>query len=118
MPHLTLPFSAQGPLVDFYVAVSGPKEELLKRAGQPVPNPVLIRGLIDTGAACTCLDPAVIAQLALPVRGVAALHTPSTRGTPSLHRQFDIKLTLSHPQMNFSFNCLPVIESDLLIHGI
>jgi Retroviral aspartyl protease len=118
MPHLTLSFAGNGPLVDFYVAVSIPREEALRRAGQLVPSPVLIRGLVDTGASCTCLDTTIISQLALSARGVTAVHTPSTQGTPSLHRQFDIRLVLSHPQLSFSFSSLPVIESDLLNHGI
>jgi hypothetical protein len=60
----------------------------------------------------------IVRQLGLVSRAVTGIHTPSTRGTPSLHHLYDIKLTLSHPQMSFSIDCLPVIESDLLIHGI
>ena len=117
MPHLTVPFAAHGPLVEFYVAVSTPREEALRHAGFEVPAPILIRGLVDTGASCTCLDPSILNQLAVPVRGFTELHTPSTQGTPALHRQFDIRLILSHPQMNFSFNTLPGVECGLT-HGI
>jgi len=48
MPHLSLPITAAGPVLDFYVGVSIPREGALKQAGKPVPNPVLVRGLIDT----------------------------------------------------------------------
>jgi len=79
MPHLSLPITAAGPVLDFYVGVSIPREGALKQAGKPVPNPVLVRGLIDTGASCTSVDPSILQALAIASTGTATVHTPSTK---------------------------------------
>lgn len=65
MPHLALQVSAGGPLIDVVVAVSRARRVALEAAGQSVPNPVLIRALVDTGASCTNIDPVVFVQLGL-----------------------------------------------------
>ena len=65
MPILTLPLEIGGAIIDVGFAVSGPRLNALKAANMPVPTPVIVRALVDTGASCTCLDPTVIAQLSL-----------------------------------------------------
>jgi hypothetical protein len=118
MPTLTFPLEAGGPIVNFLVSVSGPREDAPRHNGMAVPASVLVQGLIDTGASCTCLDPSVVERLQLSPTGVVAVHTPSTRGVPSLHRQFDVKLALPYPGVNFCVNGLPVMESHLLASRI
>ena len=56
MPHLTLQVSANGPVVDLLIGVSKPLADVLQKNGKPIPQPIQIRGLIDTGASGTCID--------------------------------------------------------------
>ena len=69
MPHISLPISPSGPTLEFFVAASVPRAEALKKAGLPVPAPILVKGLIDTGASCTSIDPSILKALGLVSTG-------------------------------------------------
>ena len=119
MPHLTLQISANGPIVELFVGVSAPRAEALKKANRPVPSPIMIRGLIDTGASCTSLDPSVLSALGIVSTGTTPIHTPSTKlGVPHVAKQYDISVVLPHPMINRTFSAIPVIESELAQLGI
>lgn len=118
MPHLTLPVLSDGPILELLVGVSRPRQEALKRAKQPVPNPVKIRGLIDTGASGTCLDPQCLSSLGLTPTGQALIHTPSTGGTPALCNQYDVSIILVHASVRMTIGEMPIIESALVVQGI
>lgn len=88
-------------------------------ASQPVPQPVLLTFLIDTGASGTCVDPTAVASLNLTPTGTAAIQTPSTGGTPHSCNTYDISLMVPAPKgLPFVIAALPVIESNLKIQGI
>ena len=93
MSHFTLGNSPQGPIVNAFISVSEARENALKEAELPVPDWVRIRGLIDTGASITCIDPTVlINSLALSPRGNTSVFTPST-GAKSVSKDlYDIGL--------------------------
>ena len=119
MPHLSLRLSPSGPLIDFYVAVSVPLSDALKKAGQPVPPPIMVRGLIDTGASCTSIDPAILKQLGITAKSQVPVHTPSTKsGQPHMANQYDICIILPHQKMSWQFNAVPILESELSHQGI
>ena len=118
MPHLTLPISPAGPLLDILVGVSHPREEALRESGQPIPPPVQVRGLVDTGASCSCMDPAVLTQLALSPTGSVSMMTPSTGAAPHLCDQYDVSITLIHTNLALTLNSIPVMESHLAMQGI
>jgi hypothetical protein len=91
----------------------------LTAAGQPVPAPIPITGLIDTGASCTSIDLALLRQLGIPETGRTMVHTPSTQASaPHCASVYDISLALAHPLMARAFNALPVIEAQLIHQGI
>lgn len=92
MPHFTLQISPQGAVIDAWIAVSAARQGALTAAAQPIPNPVKIRALIDTGATSTCLDPSVLQALNLTPTGSATVETPSTGGIPVSADQYDISL--------------------------
>ena len=118
MPHLTLQIGASRPIVEFLVGVSQPRAEALKRANRPVPAPMLVRGLIDTGASCTSLDPTILKALSLVSTGTTPVHTPSTKnGIPHVANQYDVSIILPHPMINRTFLAVPVIESELFHQG-
>ena len=118
MPFLTVQFAANGPLIDLMIGVSHPREQALRKAAQPVPAAVVVRGLIDTGASCTCIDPEIVSMLSLVPTGTTAMLTPSTGTAPHQCNQFDVRIILTHPDISFTFEALPVIESCLKHQGI
>ena len=113
MPHVTLPISASGPVVDLVIGVSLPRARALRAAKQPIPSPVKIQGLIDTGASGTCVDPACIARLGLVPTGQAIIHTPSTGDRPHPCAQYDVSIVLLHPGVTLTIPVVPVIEAAL-----
>jgi hypothetical protein len=100
------------------VDVSLPRAEALRRMGMPVPSAVPVRGLIDTGASGTCVDPTCLATLGLSPTGQMPIHTPSTSGTPHLCDVYDVSLVLLHPNLQLGIRALPVIASNLSVQGI
>jgi hypothetical protein len=119
MPHISLTISPGGPLLDLAIGVSVPRAEALTKAGQPVPPPIKIRGLIDTGASCTGIDPTILTQLGVVSTGPVPVHTPSTKsGAPHIAKQYDVSIILIHPKLNWRFHTLPVIEAPLIHQGI
>lgn len=68
MPSFTsqLPnLQALGPLVDMRVWIGIPVEDAIKKAGGKVPDPVSIKGMIDTGATGSVTQPTIVQQLGL-----------------------------------------------------
>lgn len=120
MPFLTLSLEPGGPIITVGFVVSAPRRAALQRAGQPIPSPVIVRGLIDTGASCTCVDPTVIKKLQLAPSGTVPIHTPSTGTVPHNCNQFDIGIAIimDNGQVHLPGMIIPVIESDLNSQGI
>jgi hypothetical protein len=119
VPHITLQLSPDGPVVTIIIAVSQARRDALKASGQPMPTPQRIRGLIDTGASCSCVDASILQALNLQPTGTVPVHTPSTGPIPHPANQYDVSITLHHPpQLSFSIPNIPVVDSDLSIQGI
>ena len=119
MPHLSLPISPGGPILDCFIGVSNARAEALRRANQAVPVPIQVRALVDTGASCTGIDPSILSTLGIVSTGTTQVHTPSTTsGQPHVANQFDVSLILNHPMISRTFMAVPVIESALLHQGI
>ena len=120
MPHFTLALSPGGPIVTAVVGVSDARRTALTEAGQPVPNFVTIRALVDTGASCTCIDPTVIAELALPPTGSVQMFSPTTGETPHAMEQFDVAIVIpsQQGQAPLIFETIPVVASSLAAQGI
>jgi hypothetical protein len=94
VPHFTLQISPEGPILTAVVTVSQPKNAASQAAKQPIPNPVTIRALVDTGASCTCIDPSVLQSLQLTPTGSTSMHTPSTGAIPAAADQYDVGLAI------------------------
>lgn len=111
-----------GPLLDFSVGVTTPREQVLKAVGKPVPPPQSVRGLIDTGASHTVLDKSIITGLCLNPSGITRIKTPSTgQGTHQCYL-YDVKFHfISNQGIRIplaSLPSLPVLECDLSAQGI
>ena len=122
MPHLTLARDPTGgPVVPVGVAVRQARREALVAARQDVPPVASIRALVDTGASCTCVDPAVLKTLDLSARGSVSVHTPSTGPVPHQAEEYDVSLIVpgagTH-HVPLTIDAVPVVAADLLVQGI
>lgn len=86
MPNL----QAIGPIVEIRIAVPKAVEAIFVSTGQPVPSPVAMTAMIDTGASGTVIQEGVSAQLGLHPVGVVAINTPSSTGV--LCAQYAVRL--------------------------
>lgn len=117
MPFFTLKTTTQGPMMTALVGVSEARRAALVAVGQPTPNLITIRALVDTGASGTCIDPSVLNALALTPTGSVLVNTPSTGSTPHAADQFDVAIIVpgaspSHTPL-FVEN-IAVLSADLL----
>ena len=97
MPHLSIPITPAGPLLDIVISVSQPRADALRNASLPIPPPVKIRGLVDTGASCSCIDPTILAQLNLTPTGIGSFNTASSGSQSTSASLYDINLTGASP---------------------
>jgi hypothetical protein len=118
MPHFTLPFQFGGPQLQLYVGVSQPKQQVLQQANMPVPQPILIYGLVDTGASTTAIDRGIIQALGLQPTGSMSILTPSTGSTPHPANTFDVSIVIPISSLTFTVPAMQVFESSLNVQGI
>jgi len=81
MPSFTtqLPnLQVMGPLVEMRICVGTPVEEALKKVGSKIPEPVAAKGMIDTGATGSVIQPAIAQQLGLQPVGIVPISTASS----------------------------------------
>ncbi len=74
--------------------VSHARRSALQAASLVVPNPIQIRGLVDTGAGGTSVDPSVLTSLGLTPTGSVTVNTPSTGSQPHTADQYDVSLAI------------------------
>jgi len=79
-----------GPLVEMRIWVGTPVEEALKKADRKIPEPVAAKGMIDTGATGSVIQPAIAQQLGLQPVGIVSISTPSSENVPCL--QYVVRL--------------------------
>ena len=116
MPHFTLQLSPQGPLLNAVISISKERTAALTAANQPIPNPVSIRALVDTGASTTCIDPSILQALSLTPTGNIKMVTPSTGKTPVDIDQYDVSIMIPAAlnQIPFHLHTIPVACTDLV----
>ena len=103
-------------MIDIVVGVSVPRQAALQSAERPVPVPQLIRGLIDTGASVTCIDPVVFNALNLQPTGSVPVLTPSTGAVPVQQLQYDVSVIIPNGSgLPLVIPSMPVLESELLL---
>ena len=117
MPILTLENSDGGPICDLLVGVSAQRYQALRNENLPVPPPVRGRGLVDTGASNTCVDPQILQALQISPKAVVPMITPSTGSIHVDAPVYDVSLTIVLPRMSYTFKAQSVIESSLNHQG-
>ena len=118
MPYFTQQVTTDGKLiVAAFIGVSQARLHALTAAGQPLPTPVPVQGLIDTGASCTCVDPAVLSQLNIKPTGSSSVSSPTTGDQPIIADQYDVSIFIpgSQGQPPLIQHNVPVLESRLLV---
>ena len=114
MPHFTRQFHNHAPVVDAVFHISEPCLRLLTDGGRERPRPLVGQALLDTGAGCTCVDPAVTHALGLEPRGVEDVYTPSTGDDPHTTTQYDLSIIIppASAQDALVLKAFPVIHSE------
>jgi|SRR6516165_4575235 hypothetical protein len=121
MPAIHLNIAPGGALLLAHIGVSLPRLNALTAAGVPVPPTATGTFLLDTGASCTCVDPALLSTLGLQPTGRALISTPSTAGQPHHCNQYDISIFIpanSPTPGGHLVPALPVVETHLRSQGI
>jgi hypothetical protein len=96
MPVLKGDLQADGAVVNIRVGWSHARAQKLRQSLRPVPPPMTVRALLDTGAEITCIDHAIVKSLGLPFGGTVFANVP-THGGFAVQILCDISLTLLHP---------------------
>lgn len=99
---------ANGPMTPVLISVSAPHAHYLQTQNQPVPQPVKLMGLIDTGATSSVIQTGVAQQLGLQPRGVTHISTASSQSHPCYI--YDVGI---HFQNNVSMPLIQVMEAPL-----
>ena len=103
-------------MINLAVMVSTARRAALLAANAPIPPVQQIRGLVDTGASHTCIDPVVFQALQLQPTGSVAMHTPSTGGTPMNADTYDVSILIPSTPTSAPFHKenMQVSAADLL----
>lgn len=106
-----------GPIVDIQFAVSHLRAGELRKAGIPVPEPVIVAGLLDTAAQGSSLDKRVIDRLELGFARSINLVTNTTEVGGEPRDQFKALATLGAGQDDPLTKTILVIEADFSQRG-
>jgi hypothetical protein len=77
MPHITLNWTAEGLELSVLVGLSGKETARLLTAGLPIPRPLTLPGIIDTGSNITCVSVQALGRLGTPWLGSSVTQTPA-----------------------------------------
>ena len=92
MPRLIVPITSDGPLVDVMLEPSVPRQQARQARQRPLPTPIAVRMLIDTGANHTCIADWIVSTLSLVV--VAQSHIRTATTTSALCNKYDVSISL------------------------
>ena len=70
---------ASGPVINVELSVSAAYAQVLKAAGLPIPGPLNVAALIDTGADATVVQSGLAAQLGLAATRMVLASTPTSK---------------------------------------
>jgi len=121
VPSINASIGPSGPLLNVLVGLSVPHRAAVMKAGGTIPSYVTGQFLLDTGASCTCIDPAFVTKLGLTPTGTVGMQTPSTGDTPAQCYQYDVSLFIpddARGSTGYFIDAIPVIETGLSMQGI
>lgn len=118
MPSIVVPITAEGAVIEVAVGVSQPRAAALQAANQPIPQPISLRLLVDTGASNTSVQSGLLSPLGLTPTGSISLHTPSTGANPVACDQYDVSVVFGMTPFSLGFPTVSIIECQPLIGTI
>jgi hypothetical protein len=71
-----------GPILEVQLLPGVHAAAAMQRAGLPIPPPITVAALIDTGASCTVVTSGIPAQLGLQPMGSRLVNTPTSQKVP------------------------------------
>jgi hypothetical protein len=83
-----------------WVGVSAEYEAFLKSQGQPVPQRIELRALVDTGAYNTCISSGVLRRLGMPAIEKFPLLSATTGGDAQMCDAFDVSIAIPLPSVS------------------
>jgi len=117
MPILTGLISPWGPAIDIKVMQTNQRVQALKKAGQKFSSPMVVLGLIDTGASLSVLDPRIIASLGLAPRGIVSIHTPTTGAAYQKRMSYDALFIAGEETGDPLSRTIEIVECELASQG-
>jgi hypothetical protein len=117
MPTIAGRIDAWGPMIMVRVGATARRVASLRKAGRPVPTPMDVLALLDTGASSSALDRHAIRQLDLESRGFVSIHTPSTGAGYVDRDSFDALFTLGAGSPGEVQATCEVVEADFAHQG-
>src|SRR5437879_2198005 len=110
MPYITADVTEHGPVIAVLIGVTEPRRQLLQKLNMPVPRRVEALALLDTGSSICLVDPKISVQLGLHPTGKTSIVTASTGLQPHDCDEYDVSLTLTHPDAGIEllFEYVPV----------
>lgn len=116
MSVLTDALSPEGAMVDLRIGWSTARIKGLRARHSPIPQPVEVRAIIDTGDEVSALDTQVVRSLNLPIGGFTATNMPALGGM-NITMDHDVNLTILAPngsgQGNLLIPDLLILDLDL-----
>lgn len=117
MAILTGKLGRLGAIVEVKMMQSEGRVEALKKAGRPFAPPIVIVGLIDTGATSSVLDYRIVSRLGLGFRGPVSVQTATTGGGFVSQDSYDVTLVLGEGQPDPLTLTVLAIEADIATQG-
>lgn len=116
MPIVTGRIRAEGALAKVRMSWSTSAVQGQRAALKPIPPPVEVWALLDSGAESTVLNTGLVQSLGLPWGGIIMSNSPAVGGL-NFTSQYEIDLTLLHrsgiPSQDLLVRDLAVVELDL-----
>jgi hypothetical protein len=117
MPIVTGVIRPWGPTLDVKVMQSNQRSMALRKAGRMSSPPIVVPGLIDTGASISALDLEIVRSLGLEQRGETSIHTPSTGTDHEKKPTFDAMIIVGETTGFPLHVTVPVIGCELATQG-
>ncbi len=94
MPHYTVVFGSDGPVIDLAVAASRSRHRRLASQGFVAPSPMPVRALIDTGSDISAVHPHVLQQFGVDETDSTRVRRPGVEGGFRVASLFDVRLSI------------------------
>ena len=104
-----------GPRFEVEVGITNALQTHLQQKNMPVPNPVKGMGLIDTGAAVSCIDDAIATQLGIKPTGTTNAHGMSG---PSVRNLYSARITILAGAQKWNYDSTRIMGVNINKQGL